>query len=229
MSSIEWHALTEAVDQEGYAAISSLLTARECQDLIDLYAAPEYFRSMIKMERYGFGRGEYQYLRYPLPEIVETLRQLFYARLAPVAQSWAKRLRFDAHYPANLADFLQVCHEKGQRRPSTLILKYVGGDFNRLHQDLYGEVAFPFQLAICLNQPNVDFVGGEFLLTEQRPRMQTRAQVVPLQRGDAVLFANRYRPVSSVRGYSRANFRHGVSQVRSGTRHCLGIIFHDAA
>lgn len=229
LARINWEVLAEEVDQEGYSVVPSLLCDSGCQDVIRYYSLPDRFRSVITMQRHGFGRGEYRYFRYPLPDTVELLRTEFYARLTMLAQLWAKKLKQDARYPMRLADFLGDCHENGQNRPTPLLLKYVSGDFNRLHQDLYGEIAFPFQLAICLNQPGEDFVGGEFVVTEQRPRMQARAQVVPLGRGDAVVFANRYRPVDSARGYARATFRHGVSQVRRGTRHCLGVIFHDAA
>jgi hypothetical protein len=181
------------------------------------------------MARHQFGQGEYQYFSYPLPPIVQELRAAFYGRLVPVARDWAKKMNLDITYPDQLEAFLAQCRERGQRRPTALILRYGLGDYNRLHQDLYGDVVFPLQLAVCLNEPGRDFTGGEFILTEQRPRVQTRPEVVPLSRGDGIVFANSARPVPSARGYSRVQLRHGVSRIRSGTRHCLGVIFHDSA
>ena len=180
------------------------------------------------MARHGFGRGEYKYFAYPLPGTIEALRVALYPQLAPIANRWNEAMRVDARYPANLADFLQRCHDAGQKRPTPLLLQYGEGDFNALHQDLYGELAFPLQVAILLSEPGRDFSGGEFILTEQRPRMQSRAEVVPLRRGDGVVFAVHNRPVQGSRGVYRVNLRHGVSRLRAGQRHTLGIIFHDA-
>jgi hypothetical protein len=180
------------------------------------------------MARHGFGRGEYQYFRYPLPELVADLRQALYPRLAPIANRWNESMRIDVRYPAEHHEFLQRCHEAGQTRPTPLLLRYGPGDFNALHQDLYGEHVFPLQAAFLLSEPEKDFTGGELVLTEQRPRMQSRATVVPLRRGDGVVFAVHHRPVQGTRGTYRVNLRHGVSEVRSGRRHTLGVIFHDA-
>ena len=229
LARINWENLVDELDEEGHSVVPSLLCDSACQELIRYYSLSDRFRSVIAMERHGFGAGEYQYFRYPLPDTAKLVRTEFYARLVTLAQLWASRLKQDVRYPTNLADFLRGCHANGQNRPTPLLLKYGSGDFNRLHQDLYGDISFPFQLAICLNQPGDDFVGGEFVFTEQRPRMQTRAQVVPLGCGDAVIFANRYRPIVSANGYSRAVLRHGVSKIKRGIRYCLGVIFHDAA
>jgi uncharacterized protein len=186
------------------------------------------FRSHIIMGRHGFGRGEYKYFRYPLPDIIAELRTALYARLAPIANHWNAAMSIDARYPEMHADFITRCHEAGQLRPTPLLLQYGAGDYNCLHQDLYGEHVFPIQVAILLSEPARDFTGGEFVLTEQRPRMQSRPEVVSLQQGDAVAFAVHHRPVQGTRGVYRVNLRHGVSRVRSGHRHTIGIIFHDA-
>ncbi|MGI9328782.1 MAG: 2OG-Fe(II) oxygenase [Pseudomonadales bacterium] len=216
------------LDEFGYAVVPKLLNHSECDEMVGLYVEPKSFRSKIAMGRHNFGSGEYQYFDYPLPAIVQKLRADFYTELAPVANEWSQRLRTNEVYPSRLDAFLAECHAKEQRRPTPLLLKYTSGDYNRLHQDLYGEVAFPLQLAICLSESERDFSGGEFILAEQRPRVQTRVEVVPLKKGDGVVFANRLRPIPSVRGYSRVTLRHGVSQIRTGTRYCLGVIFHDA-
>lgn len=218
----------EAIDTDGYAVIKKVLTPGSCREVADLYDRKQAFRSRIVMERHGFGQGEYQYLAYPLPKTLEALRAAIYAPLATLANTWMTRLGNTALYPATLAEFLAMCWEAGQKRPTPLILRYHKGNFNRLHQDLYGEIYFPIQLAILLNEPGQDFDGGEFILTESRPRMQTRATVVPLEQGDGVLFAVNHRPVKGSRGYYRAQMRHGVSTVTRGQRHTLGIIFHDA-
>ena len=196
--------------------------------LADMYSVEGHFRSRIVMSRHGFGRGEYKYFAYPLPPIVAALRPSLYPPLARVANRWNELLNIEVRFPEEHAAFLERCHNAGQTRPTPLLLQYVAGDFNCLHQDVYGEHVFPFQVAILLKEPGVDFTGGEFVLTEQRPRMQSRAEVVPLGKGDGVIFPVRHRPVKGTRGAYRVNFRHGVSRVRSGSRHTLGIIFHDA-
>jgi hypothetical protein len=196
--------------------------------LAELYPEESHFRSRVVMGRHGFGRGEYQYFSYPLPAIIAALRPALYARLVPVANQWNESLGIAMRFPSTHAEFIARCHAAGQRKPTPLLLQYGAGDFNCLHQDLYGEHVFPVQVAILLSEPGRDFTGGEFVLTEQRPRMQSRAEVVPLTQGDGVIFAVRHRPVQGTRGVYRVNLRHGVSRIRSGQRHTLGIIFHDA-
>jgi len=197
--------------------------------LASLYRNDELFRGRVIMARHGFGRGEYKYFRYPLPEIIAELRSELYPHLVPVANGWNASMGIAVRYPATLAEFIQSCHNAGQTKPTPLLLQYEEGDYNCLHQDLYGEQVFPIQVAVLLSEPERDFTGGEFVLTEQRPRMQSRAEVVPLRQGDGVAFAVHHRPVRGTRGYYRVNLRHGVSQLRSGRRHTLGIIFHAAA
>ena len=224
----DWPAITDQIDTHGCAVLDGLLTADECRDLAALYSEPLHFRSHIQMARHGFGRGEYRYFRYPLPPLLAGMRAALYPPLARIANGWAGRLDQATRYPASHAEFLDQCHAAGQTRPTPLLLQYVTGDFNCLHQDLYGALAFPLQVAVLLSKPGQDFSGGEFVLTEQRPRMQSRAEVVPLDRGDAVIFAVHTRPVRGSRGDYRVNLRHGVSRLRGGMRHTLGIIFHDA-
>ena len=226
---LDWAAIEAELDAHGAATTGPLLTAAECAALSALYAEERPFRSRVDMARHGYGRGEYKYLAYPLPEVVAGLRPALYARLVPTANRWHERLGSDARFPPVHADFLERCHAAGQTRPTPLLLRYGPGDFNCLHQDLYGEHVFPLQVAVLLSAPEHDFIGGEFVLTEQRPRLQSRAEVVPLRRGEAVVFAVHHRPAQGSRGTYRVNLRHGVSRVRSGTRHTLGIIFHDAA
>jgi hypothetical protein len=216
------------LDAQGFTTFEKLLGAAECRTLVALYDDAQRFRKRVVMAQHGFGQGEYQYFANPLPELVEELRTLLYARLAPIANRWSESLGSDVRYPARLADYLARCHAAGQKRPTPLMLRYGEGDYNHLHQDLYGEHVFPLQLTVLLSEPERDFTGGEFVLTEQRPRMQSRADVVPLARGDAVVFAVRERPVRGQRGFYRVQMRHGVSRLRSGHRHTLGIIFHDA-
>jgi hypothetical protein len=206
-----------------------MLDAAECRELRALYDDDAAFRSRVVMARHNFGRGEYKYLRYPLPAPVAALRESFFAPLAPLANEWHRRLRLVPRFPTDLDAFLARCHEAGQRRPTPLILKYEAGDYNCLHQDLYGDLVFPVQATILLSAPGDEFAGGEFVLVEQRPRMQSRAEIVPLGRGDAVIFAVNYRPVTGTRGDYRVAMRHGVSRLRRGQRFTLGIIFHDAA
>jgi uncharacterized protein len=224
----DWPAVTADLDAYGCAVLSNLLTAEESHGIAALYPDETLFRSHIHMARHGFGKGEYRYFKYPLPELVGALRTALYPRLAGVANAWAARMGQDERYPDDHAAFLKRCHKAGQTRPTPLLLQYVAGDFNCLHQDLYGALAFPIQVAILLSEPGRDFTGGEFVLTEQRPRMQSRVEVVPLRQGDAVAFAVHNRPVQGSKGSYRVNLRHGVSRLRSGRRHTVGIIFHDA-
>jgi hypothetical protein len=226
--SLPWHWLGQSLDERGFARIPRLLTAKECDALRSLYATEDGFRSRIVMARHGFGRGEYKYFSYPLPDIVSVLRECLYAPLVPIANRWHELLRVEARFPTLHEEFIARCRTSGQDRPTPLLLQYGAGDFNCLHQDLYGEHVFPLQVAILLSEPGRDFEGGEFVLTEQRPRMQSRVTVVPLKRGDAVVFAVHHRPVRGTRGVYRVNMRHGVSCVRSGHRHTAGIVFHDA-
>jgi hypothetical protein len=226
---IDWDRTSGDLDARGSATIERLLSAEECEALAASYPNEELFRSRVVMERHGFGRGEYKYFRYPLPEVVAALRKAVYPRLAPIANRWNAAMGIDVRYPEEHAEYIARCHAAGQVKPTPLLLKYGTDDYNCLHQDLYGEHVFPLQLTILLSEPERDFTGGEFVLTEHRPRMQSRPEVVPLRRGDAVLFAVHHRPVRGTRGVYRVNLRHGVSRVRSGRRHTLGIIFHDAA
>jgi len=228
LARIDWAALFAALDSHGCAVIEALLTPSECRELAALYQQDDRFRSHIHMARHGFGRGEYKYFKYPLPLPIGALRTALYPQLAEIANAWNERMEITTRYPARHAAFLKQCHDAGQVRPTPLLLRYVAGDYNCLHQDLYGELAFPIQLTVLLSEPGKDFTGGEFVLTEQRPRMQSRAEVVPLRQGDAAVFAVHHRPVQGTRGSYRVNLRHGVSRVRSGLRHTLGIIFHDA-
>jgi len=224
----DWDEIAANLNSFGCAVLDGLLTPNESKSAAALYAHDEHFRSHVHMARHGFGKGEYKYFRYPLPAIVNTLRPALYSRVVTVANEWNARMDLGTRYPQQHADYLKLCHKAGQVRPTPLLLQYATGDFNCLHQDLYGELAFPLQLTILLSQPGVDFTGGEFVLTEQRPRMQSRVEVVPLQQGDAVVFAVKSRPVQGTKGAYRVNLRHGVSRIRSGQRHTLGIIFHDA-
>jgi uncharacterized protein len=228
VAALDWTKLTEQLDGFGNAVIEGLLTPDECRAVSSLYPDDRQFRSHVHMARHGFGKGEYKYFKYPLPDLVAGLRAALYPRLATVANAWNERMGVDLRYPEKHAQFLKQCHDAGQTRPTPLLLQYVPGDFNCLHQDLYGDLAFPLQVAILLSEPGKDFTGGEFVLTEQRPRMQSRAEVVPLKQGDAVVFAVHNRPVHGTKGNYRVNLRHGVSRLRTGKRHTVGIIFHDA-
>lgn len=225
---IDWQHVEAALTADGYCVLSQVLTARECSDVVALYERDEAFRSRIVMSRHNFGRGEYKYFDYPLPEIVRSLRVAAYPPLARIANRWSEQLDLGRVFPNDHEQFLRECWAAEQRRPTPLLLKYGAGDFNCLHQDVYGEHVFPLQIAILLSRPRHDFEGGELVLTEQRPRMQSRVEVVPLERGDAVVFPVRERPVQGTRGIYRTNMRHGVSRIRSGERFTLGIIFHDA-
>ena len=228
VGSFDWARLEHGLQRQGSVVAEEALTHEECDDLTVLYSRSELFRSKVVMARHGFGSGEYQYFSYPLPPLVEGLREAFYSRLAPIANGWNEQMRVEARYPATHAEFLGRCREAGQARPTPLLLRYREGDYNCLHQDVYGESIFPLQLTVLLSEPARDFTGGEFVITEQRPRMQSRAEVVHMSKGDAVIFAVRHRPVKGTRGVYRVNLRHGVSRIRSGQRHALGIIFHDA-
>ena len=224
----DWTSLAKELDDRGCAMIDKLLTPDECRKLSAAYPEDKPFRSRIIMSRHGFGRGEYKYFAYPLPPLVANLRDALYAPLAQIANRWNEALGETPRYPQEHAAFVERCHKAGQRRPTPLLLQYGEGDYNCLHQDIYGALVFPLQVAILLSEPGQDFTGGEFVLTEQRPRMQSRAEVAPLRQGDGVIFPVHHRPVQGTRGVYRVNLRHGVSRLRSGQRHTLGIIFHDA-
>ena len=228
VDALDWPRIVRDLDAFGCAATGTLLAPDACARLAGCYEQPALFRSRVVMARHGFGRGEYQYFAYELPALVQALRAAFYERLVPVANGWAARLGAGSLYPPEHAAFLEQCHAQGQTRPTPLLLRYGPDDFNCLHQDLYGALHFPLQVAILLDRPDEDFTGGAFVLTEQRPRMQSRAEVVPLWQGEAAVFAVNERPVQGARGIHRVRMRHGVSRVRSGRRHTLGLIFHDA-
>jgi hypothetical protein len=228
VESIDWTEAEAQLDAHGFAMLSDMLSAPECKMIAGLYDDDTRFRSKVTMSRHGFGRGEYKYYAYPLPKMIAELRSSLYPRLAPIADRWNETMGIQVRYPATHEEFIERCHAAGQTRPTPLLLKYGADDYNCLHQDLYGEHVFPFQVVFLLSEPGIDFTGGEFVLTEQRPRMQSRAEVVPLGRGDAAIFAVSHRPVAGSRGYYRVNLRHGVSRVRSGHRHTTGVIFHDA-
>ena len=229
VAGLDWRDLSAQLDARGSAVVGQLLTPQECRALAALYPEDRLFRSRVVMARHGFGSGEYRYFTYPLPADIAALRGAFYARLAPIANAWNERLGVEQRYPASHAEYLARCHAASQTRPTPLLLKYEEGDYNCLHQDLYGEHVFPLQVAVLLSEPGEDFLGGEFVITEQRPRMQTRVEVLSLRQGDATVFAVSHRPVQGARGTYRVNLRHGVSRLRRGDRRTLGIIFHDAA
>ena len=224
----DWTALARDLNAYGCAVLPKLLTPVECTDTVTLYPDESHFRSHVIMARHGFGKGEYRYFKYPLPDLLDGIRTALYPRFAGIANEWNERMGMGQRFPDEHAAFLKQCHDAGQTRPTPLLLQYVPGDFNCLHQDLYGDLWFPIQVAVLLSEPGRDFTGGEFALTEQRLRMQSRVEVVPLRQGDAVAFAVRNRPVQGTKGNYRVNLRHGVSRVRSGMRHTAGIIFHDA-
>ncbi|KFI05957.1 2OG-Fe(II) oxygenase [Massilia sp. BSC265] len=228
LKEIDWERVAEELDAFGCAVIPGLLAPQDCEAASALYERPALFRSRVVMQQHGFGRGEYQYFAYPLPASLAALRRTLYPPLATIANRWQAALGIDTRFPAEHADYLAHCHAAGQLKPTPLLLRYREGDYNCLHQDLYGELVFPLQVAVLLSRPGIDFEGGEFVLTEQRPRMQSRAEVVPLSQGDAVVFPVNVRPVQGTRGVYRVAMRHGVSRLRRGTRHTLGVIFHDA-
>jgi hypothetical protein len=225
---IDWKNVGDELGAQGWALLPRLLDAPACDAMTALYDDDSHFRSRVVMARHGFGKGEYKYFAYPLPTPVAALRQSLYPQLAAIANRWQERMGIEARFPTDHADYIARCHDAGQTRPTPLLLRYGPGDYNCLHQDLYGEQVFPLQVAVLLAQPGADFTGGELVLTEQRPRMQSRAMVVPLQQGDAVIFAVNHRPVQGTRGDYRVTMRHGVSRIIAGQRHTLGIIFHDA-
>jgi len=228
LAQIDWRSVERELNETGAAVLERVLTPTECRDIAALYDGGGTFRSHIVMARHGFGKGEYKYFSYPLPLVIGSLRTALYPHLVPVANAWNERMGIATRYPDAHRDFLALCHSQGQTRPTPLLLRYETGDYNCLHQDLYGDLAFPLQAAILLAQPGKDFTGGEFVMTEQRPRMQSRAEVIPLSQGDAVVFAVHHRPMKGTRGTYRVNLRHGMSRLRSGRRHTLGVIFHDA-
>jgi len=228
VAALDWERIAANLEADGCAVIGGMCSPPECRSLSESYLSDELFRSRIVMGRHGFGRGEYKYFAYPLPPPIAALRTALYAPLAEIANRWNHALGIDVRYPPAHAEFLDRCHRAGQTKPTPLLLQYCAGDYNCLHQDLYGEQVFPLQAACLLSEPGRDFTGGEFVLTEQRPRMQSRAEVVPLGRGDGVIFPVHQRPVRGTRGVYRVNMRHGVSRLRSGRRHTLGVIFHDA-
>lgn len=229
VNAIDWPTVSSDLDAQGWAVLDGLVSDQEGADVVGLYDGGTGFRSHVVMARHGFGQGEYRYFSYPLPGLVQDLRTALYPHLVPVANAWHERMGVETRFPSGHAEFLERCHAAGQARPTPLLLQYRAGDYNCLHQDLYGEHVFPLQVAVLLSQPGTDFEGGEFVMTEQRPRMQTRAAVVPLAEGDAVVFAVNARPVRGGRGDYQVKLRHGVSKLRKGHRHTLGLIFHDAA
>ncbi|MGE8149905.1 2OG-Fe(II) oxygenase [Pseudomonas vancouverensis] len=226
---LDWKLIEQQLDQDGFAVIPALLSRQACDAVVALYDQPETFRSHVIMARHGFGRGEYKYFNYPLPNLVARLRGALYPRLVPIANRWHEQMGLPVRFPESHQAFLERCHAAGQLRPTPLLLRYGPQDYNCLHQDLYGEHVFPLQVAILLSDPEQDFTGGEFVLTEQRPRMQSRPMVVGLKKGDGLIFTVNQRPVKGTRGYYRVSLRHGVSRLHSGNRHTLGIIFHDAS
>jgi hypothetical protein len=228
VEAVSWQQVSRDLDAEGNAVINDILSPAECDEIRALYQEEKIFRSRIVMERHGFGRGEYRYFSYPLPELIAAMRTSVYPHLVPIANRWNESMGTDVRYPATHADYIRRCHQAGQNKPTPLILKYGIDDYNCLHQDLYGEHVFPLQLAVLLSEPDIDFTGGEFVLTEQRPRMQSRPIVVSLRKGDGVVFAVHHRPVQGKKSVYRVNLRHGVSRLRSGSRYTLVIIFHDA-
>jgi hypothetical protein len=228
VAAIDWEQVARDLDAHGSAMIEHLLSPDDCGTLASLYSRDELFRSRVVMARHGFGRGEYKYFAYPLPDLIARLRTALYPPLVPIANRWNEVLGLNVRYPVTHTEYIRRCHRAGQSKPTPLLLQYGAGDYNCLHQDLYGEHVFPLQVTILLSEPQRDFTGGEFVMTEQRPRMQSRAEVVPLGQGDAVIFAVNQRPVQGSRGCYRVTLRHGVSRLRSGRRYTAGIIFHDA-
>jgi hypothetical protein len=228
ISAIDWQTVTEEMNEKGFAILSAILSTGQCEELISNYENSDSYRKTITMERYRFGLGEYKYFIYPLPGLIQTIRENVYPRLAPIANNWMKVLKIDRHFLATFIELQTLCHTNNQTKPTVLILKYGKGGHNTLHQDLYGDIFFPIQLVLFLNEPGKDYTGGEFVLTQQMPRAQTKAIVLTPRKGDMLLFTTNFRPVKSNKGYYRVNMKHGVSEVQEGERHTLGTIFHDA-
>jgi len=228
INSLDWNTITEDMHSQGYALASEILTSNQCKEIIHLYENQDLFRKTVVMERHRFGKGEYKYFDYPLPQAIQELRETIYARLSPIANQWMKALRMDTSFPNSLLALQKLCQANDQKRPTPLLLKYGAGGFNTLHRDLYGDVYFPIQTVFFLNEPDVDYTGGEFVLTQQTPRAQSKAIVLKPKKGDMLVFTTNFRPVMGARGYYRANMKHGVSEIINGERHTLGIIFHDA-
>ncbi|MDJ1481116.1 2OG-Fe(II) oxygenase [Cytophagaceae bacterium YF14B1] len=228
IDALNWQSITTEMNEKGFACLSALLSETQCEELIQQYDNPSLYRKTVIMERYRFGLGEYKYFQYPLPDTIQTIRESVYEHLAPVANGWMKALHIDKIFPDTLAELQSLCHLHGQQKPTVLILKYDKGGHNTLHQDLYGEIFFPIQIVLFLNEPGQDFTGGEFVLMQQTPRAQSKAMVLTPRKGDMLLFTTSFRPVKGSKGYYRAAMKHGVSELHSGERHTLGIIFHDA-
>lgn len=228
ITDIDWQSVSESLNVKGFALVPKLLTAEECKELITDYKTENIYRKTVVMERYRFGLGEYKYFEYPLPKIIQTIRESVYPKLAPIANLWMKVLKIDTHFPKTLKELQNQCHANNQLKPTPLLLKYGKGGFNTLHQDLYGAIYFPLQTVLLLNEPDVDFTGGEFVLTQQTPRAQSKAMVIKPKKGDMLIFTTNFRPIKGTKGYYRVNMKHGVSELHSGERHTLGIIFHDA-
>lgn len=228
IENVNWQKVAANMHQKGYALVPGMLSAEQCQTMIDQYDHPNAYRKTVNMERYRFGRGEYKYFKYPLPQMVQALRERIYPKLAPMANQWMQALKLDTYFPETLKGLTNQCHNNDQVKPTPLILKYGKGGFNTLHQDLYGEVYFPIQTVFFLNEPDLDYSGGEFVMTQQSPRAQSKAMVLRPKKGDMLIFTTSFRPVKGTKGYYRANMKHGVSEILGGERHTLGIIFHDA-
>ena len=228
IADIDWQAVTEILDEKGYSGVPQLLPIQNCNELIQEYGNSDLYRKTITMEKYRFGLGEYKYFKYPLPEIIQILRQAIYPKLSPIANTWMKMLNMKTEFPDRFDDLKTLCHENNQRQPTVLILKYGKGGHNTLHKDLYGDIFFPFQVVFFLNEPDVDYTGGEFVLTQQIPRAQSKAIVLKPRKGDMLIITTNFMPIKGNKGYYRAQMRHGVSEVHDGKRHTLGIIFHDA-
>lgn len=228
INALDWSLITESMHANGYAIAPKILTSKQCEEIIALYEERDLFRKTVVMERYRFGKGEYKYFDYPLPTVIQELRETIYHKLSPIANQWMNALNIDTQFPSSLRELTRQCHANEQKKPTPLLLKYAEGGFNTLHQDLYGDVYFPIQTVFFLNEPDNDFIGGEFVMTQQTPRAQSKAIVLKPKKGDMVVFTTNFRPVKGVRGYYRANMKHGVSEIKSGQRNTLGIIFHDA-
>lgn len=228
LSAVNWQVVTEDMNEKGYSILPGVLSSRQCEELIDDYDNANAYRKTVVMERYRFGLGEYKYFNYPLPGLIQMIRETVYPQLAPIANSWMKVLNIDKEFPVTFSELQTLCHNNNQTKPTVLILKYGKGGHNTLHQDLYGEIFFPIQVVLFLNEPGDDYTGGEFVLTQQTPRAQSKAIVLKPRKGDMLLFTTNFRPVKGSKGYYRVNMKHGVSEVQEGERHTLGIIFHDA-